>query len=303
MRVPLEPGTPGNEHASERVALITGASSGIGLAAARPLLEDGWTVVCSSRQSGAGSEAVERLQRHTDSGRAHFVAADLSRPGEAVALAEAVISRFGRLDALANNAGAFVHRRTTTPEGFEYSFALNHLGPFALTHAALPALREARGRIVTVSSNAALAARLQLDDPNSEQRFSGWWAYAWTKLCNQLFTAELARRLAGTGVRAYAVHPGFVATSFGHAGGWSSTLTRLAQRLFGRTPERGADGLVWLMTEAREIGASGGYYVDRRERPMAPRARDPVSQRRLWTLSEELVGEAGVDLRPIRTAA
>jgi retinol dehydrogenase 12 len=288
--------THAEERDSERIALITGASSGIGLAAARARLERGWTVVCASRESGSGAEAVERLRRQTGSERVAFIAADLSRPRAAAALSEAVASRFGRLDALANNAGALFQRRITTADGFEQTFALNHLAPFVLTNALLPALARSRGRVVTVSSNAALGARLQLDDPNSERRYSAFGAYAWSKLCNQLFAAELARRLDGTGVRSYAVHPGFVASGFGHGGGWMSTMTRLSQRLFGRSPERGADGLVWLMSAASGIGASGGYYVDRSERVMARKARDPGAGRRLWERSEAMVAATGVDL-------
>ena len=284
------------ERSPEPVALVTGASSGIGLVTARVLAQRGWTVVCASRPSGAGADAVARLRHETGSERLHFLPADLSRPREAVALAEAFRQRFDRLDALVNNAGALVPRRTTSEDGVELTFALNHLGPFALTTALLPELRVAAGRVVTVSSNAAMAARLQLDDPNSERRYIGWTAYAWSKLCNQLFTRELARRLDGSGVTAYVMHPGFVATAFGHTDGVMGGAVRVAQRLFGRTPERGADTLVWLVSEPTFAGASGGYYIDRRERPVAPKARDEAAQRRLWAVSEALLAQAGVTL-------
>lgn len=279
------------------VALVTGASSGIGLTAASALVERGFTVVCASRGTGAGAHVVERLRSETGSPELHYLPADLSRPREAVALADAFRERFSRLDALVNNAGAFVPRRMVTDDGLELTFALNHLSTFALTLALLPELREAAGRVVTVSSNAALGARLQLDDPTSEQRFNGWSAYAWSKLCNQLFTAELARRLEGSGVSANAVHPGFVATSFGHVGGAMGGMVRLAQRLFGRTPERGADTVVWLASAPEVQGRSGGYYVDRRERPFAPRARDEAAQRRLWSLSEAMLERVGVPIQ------
>ncbi len=287
----------------ERVALVTGASSGIGIVTARVLAQRGWTVVCASRASGAGADAVARLRQETGSERVHFLPADLSRPGDAAALAEAFGQRFDRLDALVNNAGAFVPRRTTTEDGLELTFALNHMGPFALTKALLPQLRAAAGRVVTVSSNAAIGAKLQLDDPNSERRFSGWTAYAWSKLCNQLFTLELARRLDGSGVVAYAMHPGFVATSFGHTDGAMGAAVRVAQRLFGRTPERGADTLVWLVSDPSFAGASGGYYIDRRERPVAPKARDAAAQRRLWAVSEALLAQSGVTLPALEVRA
>jgi len=292
-----------SERTSQPVALVTGASSGIGLVTARVLAQRGWTVVCASRARGGGSDAVARLRRETGSERVHFLPADLSRPRDAVALAEAFRQRFDRLDALVNNAGAFVPRRTVTEDGLELTFALNHLGPFALTAALLPELEAAGGRVVTVSSNAAMGARLQLDDPNSERRYLGWTAYAWSKLCNQLFTLELARRLAGSGVAAYAMHPGFVATSFGHTGGWMGAGVRVAQRLFGRSPERGADTLVWLVSDPTFAGASGGYYIDRRERPVASKARDETAQRRLWTISEALLAKVGVTLPALEVRA
>ena len=282
-------------HASPRIALVTGASSGIGLAAARGLAERGFVVVTASRADGRGAETAERLALETGAD-VRFLAADLSRPQAALALAEAYGDRFDRLDVLVNNAGVYVHGRTTTEDGFERSFALNHLGPFATSLALLPLLERAAGRVVTVSSNAALGARLQLDDPHSERRYSGWAAYAWSKLCNQLFTAALARRTEGRGVRAYAMHPGFVATAFGHVGGPMGTLVRLMQGAFGRTPERGADSIVWLASEPEPPAPNGAYVVDRRVRPFAPKARDEEAQERLWSLSEAALARVGVDV-------
>jgi NAD(P)-dependent dehydrogenase (short-subunit alcohol dehydrogenase family) len=282
--------------AAGRTALITGASSGIGLAAARALLERDWTVVCASRPGGGGAGAVDRLRRETGQRRVHFLGVDLRRPTQVAALADAFRARFGNPDVLVNNAGAYFHRRRLTEDGFESTFALNHLGAFVLTACLGSALVEAGGRVVTVSSNMARVARLQLDDPHSQRHYVGWWAYAWSKLCNQLFTRELARRLEGTGASAFVMHPGFVATGLGHADGAMGTGVRLAQRLFGRSAERGADTVVWLAGEPELAGPSGTYFVDRRVAPVAPRARDEAAQQRLWTLSEALVADAGVAL-------
>ncbi len=284
------------------VALVTGASSGIGLAAARELAARGVTVVCASRAAGSGAEVAERLARETG-GDVRFVPVDLSRPRDAAALAHDFEARFGRLDVLVNNAGAFVHRRVRTEDGFELTFALNHLGPFALTLPLLPLLGKARGRVITVSSNAALGARLQLDDPHSERRYSGWGAYAWSKLCNQLFTVALARRVDATAVRVYAMHPGFVATAFGHVDGFMGTAVRGAQRLFGRTPERGADTIVWLATEPDPPAEHGAYVVDRRVRAPAPKARDEAAQERLWAISEAALAQVGVPVDAVRADA
>lgn len=285
--------TMADVHSATRpTALITGASSGIGFATARDLALAGWEVACASRPGGAGPEAVERLRRDTGSESLHFLPADLSRPQQAVALATSFRERFTRLDALVNNAGAYVARRVVTRDGLELTFALNHLGAFALTAELLPELSDSGGRVVTVSSDAAKAARLQLDDPNSTKLYNGWLAYAWSKLCNQLFTGELARRSARLGIDAFAMHPGFVATSFGHTGGWSERAVRLGQKLFGRSPERAADTVVWLASSSEPSGRNGAYFVDRRERPFAAKARDQRAQQRLWELSEELVSTA-----------
>ena len=259
------------------VALITGASSGIGLAAARELATRGVTVVCASRASGTGEEVAERVA-HETGGDVRFMPVDLSRPSDAVSLAQAFEARYERLDVLVNNAGAFVDRRVRTEDGFELTFALNHLGPFALTLPLLPLLGKARGRVITVSSNAALGARLQLDDPHSERRYSGWGAYAWSKLCNQLFTVALARRVDATAVRG-------------------------AQRLFGRTPERGADTIVWLATEPDPPAEHGAYVVDRRVRAPAPKARDEAAQERLWAISEAALAQVGVPVDAVRADA
>ena len=278
---------------TQGVALVTGASSGIGLAAARELAVRGVTVVCASRAEGTGAEVAARLA-HETGGDVRFMPVDLSRPRDAAALARDVEARLGRLDVLVNNAGAFVNRHVRTDDGFELTFALNHLGPFALTLPLLPLLGRSGGRVITVSSNAALGARLQLDDPHSERRFSGWGAYAWSKLCNQLFTLALARRVDAEAVRVYAMHPGFVATAFGHVDGVMGTAVRGAQRLFGRTPERGADTIVWLATEDDPAAENGAYVVDRRVRAPAPKARDEAAQERLWAISEAALEQAGV---------
>ena len=290
------------EPSTNPVALVTGASSGIGSAAARELAARGVTVVCASRAEGAGAEVAERLA-HETGGEVRFMPVDLSRPHDAAALAQAFEARFGRLDVLVNNAGAFVNRHVRTEDGFELTFALNHLGPFALTLPLLPLLGRSRGRVITVSSNAALGARLQLDDPHSERRYNGWGAYAWSKLCNQLFTLALARRVDADVVRAYAMHPGFVATAFGHVDGFMGTAVRGAQRLFGRTPERGADTIVWLATEPHPLAEHGAYVVDRRVRAPAPKARDEAAQERLWAISEAALEQVGVRLAEVPVAA
>ena len=281
-------------HEQTPVALVTGASAGIGLVTARALAQRGARVVTVSRAGGAGAAQAQAIARETGA-EVSFLPADLSRPREAFEVAQRVRDAYGRVDVLINNAGAFFDRRSLSADGVEMTFALNHLGPFALTAALLPELRASAGRVITVSSNAALGGALQLDDPNSERRFSGWRAYAWSKLCNQLFALELARREGGAGVSSASMHPGFVATSFGHEGRFAGAV-KLLQRLFARTPERGADTVVWLATERDLPGVNGAYYVDRRVRPVAALARDEGAQAELWALSERALEAAGVTL-------
>jgi NAD(P)-dependent dehydrogenase (short-subunit alcohol dehydrogenase family) len=228
-------------------------------------------------------------------GAVEYLPADLSRASGGRALAEAVAARTGRLDLVVANAGAFFPRRRLTEDGIEATFALNHLGVFLPTVLLLPLLkRSPEGRVVVVSSNAALAGRPVVDERevrDDRGRYDGFRAYARSKLANQLFTWELARRLEGTNVRAVAVHPGFVATGFARDGGGPLALVVAAtQALFGRTPERGADSIVWAATAPDGGALHGHYVVDRRVRPPAPRSLDREAQRALWRLSARLVG-------------
>jgi NAD(P)-dependent dehydrogenase (short-subunit alcohol dehydrogenase family) len=248
-------------------------------------------VLAVSRATGRGREAALEIRRATGNERVHFLPADLARPGDVRAMAIAASRHVEHLDALVANAGVVAFQRHETPEGYERTFALNHLGTFLSTMVLLPLLRRsAASRVVVVSSNAARFGRLQLDDPHSRRRYDGWRAYAWTKLANQLFAFELARRMAGTSVSVNAVHPGFVATGFGHDGTTMGRLVALSQRLFGRSAARGADSLVWLAASADAAALHGAYVVDRREREPAPLARDEEAQARLWQLSEAMVG-------------
>jgi NAD(P)-dependent dehydrogenase (short-subunit alcohol dehydrogenase family) len=228
-------------------------------------------------------------------GSVEYLPADLSRASGGRALAEAVATRTGRLDIVVANAGAFFPRRRLTDDGIEATFALNHLGIYLPTLLLLPLLRRSpEGRVVVVSSNAALAGRPVMDEHavrDGRGRYDGFQAYARSKLANQLFAWELARRLEGTTVRVVAVHPGFVATGFARDGGGPLALVvAVTQALFGRSPERGADSIVWAATAADGAALHGRYVVDRRVRPPAPRSLDREAQRVLWRLSAGLVG-------------
>jgi NAD(P)-dependent dehydrogenase (short-subunit alcohol dehydrogenase family) len=289
-----------------RVALITGASSGIGRVTARDLAAQGDVVVTVSRAGGAGAEVAAALRQETG-GEVHHLAADLSSVRAARGMVAAFRERWSRLDVLVCNAGAYFAQRRETAEGFELTWALNHLGvaaPAILMADLLVA--SAPSRVVITSSNAAQATRLRWDDLQ-RRRYSGMGAYAQSKLANQVFTMALASRLAGSGVSVHAMHPGFVATEFGAEAGPLTGFVRLTQRLFGRSPERGADTLTFLARDPVALATSGLYWVDRRQLPMAPGAREAGAADRLWRVTLEQLGlaenELSAALQPTPRAA
>jgi NAD(P)-dependent dehydrogenase (short-subunit alcohol dehydrogenase family) len=281
------------------VALITGASSGIGRITARDLAARGHTVVTVSRARGRGAQVADEIRRETG-GDVHHLGFDLSLVAESRAMVAAFRERWSRLDALVLNAGVYVGRRRETAEGIELTWALNHLGVFvpAVLLADL-LVASAPARVVVTSSNAAMAGRMRWDDLG-RRRYDGMGAYAQSKLANQLFTVAFAQRLADTGVSVHAMHPGFVATEFGGDAGWFTPLVRLAQRAFGRTPEQGADTLTYLATDPAALASTGGYWIDRQQRPMAPTAREGDAAERLWALSEAQAGLSDAEFAPLR---
>lgn len=273
-----------------RVVLVTGASSGIGLAAARALAAQGAHVVLHARSPERGEDAL-RAVREAGGKHAELVLADLSAQRGVRALAEEVRGRHPRLDVLLNNAGAVFGRRQFTEDRLERTLALNHLAPVLLTHLLLPALRAVpEARVVTVASDAHRFAPGWFDF-RGERPHVAWGAYADSKLGNVLFTRELARRLAETKVTATCLHPGVVRTGFGRG---SASALGLALRLTApllRSPERGADTAVWLAS-AHSPGPSGRYFKDRRQRRPSRKARDAGLAARVWAESERLVGLA-----------
>jgi NAD(P)-dependent dehydrogenase (short-subunit alcohol dehydrogenase family) len=223
--------------------------------------------------------------------------ADLASMGQVRALADR-LAELERIDVLVNNAGLMAGQRRVTADGYDEVFAVNHLAPFLLTNLLLGQLTAAGpARVITVTSDAHRAARLDLDDLQLERGWEGWRAYASSKLANILFTRELARRLAGSAVTANCAHPGLVRTRFGReVRGPMRVGVTLARPLM-LSPRRGARTIVYLATSPEVAGATGGYYVKSRPREPSPAARDDSAARRLWQLSEELTG-----LTPARPA-
>jgi NAD(P)-dependent dehydrogenase (short-subunit alcohol dehydrogenase family) len=273
-----------------QVCVVTGANSGIGKAAALTLARFGAEVILVCRDSARGEAARAEIAVAAAAGQPRLEIADLSSMTEVRDLAGR-LGALGRLDVLINNAGLVLGERRTSADGFEYTFALNHLAPFLLTNLLREQLvASAPARVITVSSAAHRGARLDLDDVQLAGHFNGWRAYANSKLANILFTTELARRLTGTGVTANCLHPGTVNTGFGRDG---SRLLRLGLdlgRRFLRTAGQGADTVVYLASSPDVAGATGGYYVNRKLRAPSRAARDQATARRLWEISAELTG-------------
>ncbi len=266
-----------------RVILITGASSGIGAAAARELHRRGATVYVAGRSPDRTAEVA------ADVGTEPIVA-DFARLADVRAAAQEVLGRCDRLDALVNNAGLWLTRRQETQDGHELMFQVNYLAPFLLTALLKDRLiASAPARVVTTASIANLNGFVRIHDLESEL-FIGTAVYGTTKLENILFTRELGRRLAGTGVLATCFNPGPVATDLGRGtligAGYASALGRMLTK----TPDRGADTLIWLLTQPADRLTQGGYYSNRRAGLANPQARSARLARQLWEQTEQILG-------------
>ncbi len=277
-----------------KTIVVTGGTSGVGLAGALELARGGARIVLVARDPARAESALRQLRRANPGAEHALHLADLSRLGEAKRVGAAIAAAEPRIDVLVNNAGAWFADRTEV-EGFEKTFALDHLSYFVLTDALLPSLKAAApSRIVSTSSEGHRFATLDFGDLQSRRGYKGFVAYCRAKLCNVLFTRELARRLAGTGVTATCFHPGFVASRFGDEGtGMGRAAFGLAKSLFAVTPEKGAETLVHLATSPDVEGRSGGYYSKRKPTKTSRAGQDDAAARRLWEMSAEMTGVGG----------
>jgi retinol dehydrogenase 12 len=273
-----------------KVCVLTGASSGIGRAACAALAGLGATVILVCREKARGEAALDHVTAAATAGPPRLEIADLSSMQQVRELA-ARLSELNRIDVLINNAGLVLAERQVTVDGLEYTLAVNHLAPFLLTILLSATLRaSAPARVITVSSTAHRGAKLDLSDLQLQRHYNGWRAYANSKLANILFTRELARRLPAGELTANCLHPGTVSSGFGAQGSLSLRLGLALGRGFLLTPAQGADTVVYLASSEDVAGASGGYYIKRRERTPSPAARDEATARQLWRLSVELTG-------------
>jgi retinol dehydrogenase-14 len=272
-----------------KVVLITGGTSGIGRATATALAAMGAEVVVSGRSRQRGDAAVEEMRDTSGNEKISLMLADLAVQAEVRGLAEEFRKRYDRLDVLVNNAGIIQSKRTETPDSIELTLAVNHLAPFLLTNLLLDLLKEsAPSRIVTVSSEARRGAQIDFEDLQSERRYRAFKVYGMTKLANILFTYELAERLEGTGVVANCLHPGGVNTNFGNNNHSLGTLLFRAFKPFMRTPEQGADTVIYLASSPEAGRMTGKYLIDRKVVSSFEEPHDEVTQKRLWEVSEEL---------------
>lgn len=274
-----------------KVAMVTGATSGLGFITARALARRGATVIVVGRNADRMRAAVNRIKQETASSTVEGVLADLSVQEDLRRLAGEVQSRFPRLDVLVNNAGAIFTERTLSADGIEMTFALNHLAYFVLTSLLLDALRSSTpARIVNVASAAHRRARIDFADLQGKGRYKGWRAYSQSKLANILFTYELGRQLEGSGVTVNAVHPGLVATNFGRDGRGIFALVWRAVQMAAIDGEQGAKTMIYLASSPDVEGISGKYFVKERAVPSSGASYDLAAARRLWLVSAELTG-------------
>jgi NAD(P)-dependent dehydrogenase (short-subunit alcohol dehydrogenase family) len=273
---------------SGKQVLITGATNGIGLAAAEALATRGADVAIVGRNETRAKIAAARVKTAAAGGATvgTFIA-DLSSPAAVRKLAAEVLARYPRLDILVNNAGAMYTTRQLSDDGIELTWALNHLAPFLLTTLLLDRLTaSAPSRIITTASEAHQGADIPFDDLNAERSYRGFNRYKQSKLANILFTSELGRRLEGNGVTAHCFHPGLVASGFNRNNGVLMGLAMTLLRPVARSIEQGAETLVWLAESPDVTRTNGGYYVDMEWRPPSPQGQDMVTARRLWEISE-----------------
>ena len=272
-----------------KTVLITGGTGGIGRAAAMGLASMGAKVGITGRVRVRAERAAATIVRESGNPAVDIFVADMSSQTEVRRLAGEVLSTYPQLDILINNAGVFRSERTTTADGIETTFAVNHLAYFLLTNLLLDALEAgAPSRIVNVASADHGNATIDFDDLQGEEGYTGAKAYSRSKLANVLFTYELARRLQGTGVTVSCLHPGVVGTNLGSGVSGAFGFVVRALRPLMKSPEKGAETSIYLASSPEVEGSSGGYFVKKAQARSSDVSYDERLARRLWEASAEL---------------
>lgn len=272
---------------SEKIMIVTGATSGIGLITARGLAADATRVVLVGRSAPRLAAAVALIAQQVPNAQLDTIHVDLSSQAGVLAAADIIKQRYDHIDVLVNNAGAFFADYQLSVDGIEMTWALNHMAPFLLTTELIDLFRaSAPARIITVSSAAHQGAKINFDDLEGKKRYSGWQAYAQSKLANIMFTYELANRLHDSDVTANCLHPGFVATSFAQNNtGWLAKVFAVMQRLAAISPEQGAETSIYLAQRDDVANITGRYFVKCNPVVSSDASYDITAQRRLWQQS------------------
>lgn len=273
-----------------KTVVITGATSGIGAAAAHALARQGARIVFVARDQQRGESTLSTLRSIASADhRVHY--ADLSSIEQMKRAARDIAAAEERIDVLINNAGILANSRHETAEGLELTFAINHLSYFVLSLL----LRERLApdaRIVNTSSKAHYSGKMVFDDLQGLRRYSGFAAYSMSKLCNVLLTRELAKRLASTQITVNSLSPGFVATRWGAQSGGFAQRILSAAKVFARTPEKGAETMIYLASSSEVAKITGGFFHNCKLVEPSKAAQDAESARHLWEMSAKLTGLA-----------
>ena len=280
-----------------KVCLVTGTTGGIGLEIARGLARRGAHVILHGRTIERAEAVGASIRQRNKNVQLETVGADLGSLAEVREMAKEVARRHPKLDVLVNNAGVLMTRLELSKDGYEMTFAVNHLAPFLLTNMLLESLRNSgAGRVVTLASVAHRGGFIDFGNLKGERGFNSMAIYSSSKLANVLFTNELANRVEGTGVTANCLHPGVINTGLWRRSRPIAMAFGLCQ-LFFPDASKGADTALYLAGDPAVAGLNGGYFSKRKMRSPAPQAFDADVQRRLWDVSAEITG-VGKDATP-----
>ena len=279
---------------NKKIALITGPTSGIGKVTALQLAKRGFNLILLARNA----QKADALQMEIgDQAETSFVECDLSDLNSVQRAVDQINANYSHLDVLVNNAGLIKPKEEYTKDGIEMTFAVNHVGPFLLTTSLTDLLAAGKdARIVHVSSGAHQFGKFRIDQLVKPDKFTIWTAYGNSKLANILFSNELAERLQPMGITSNALHPGFVATSFGTSGSSLGSFLMWLGRPFAKSPEEGAQTSIYLATSPEVMGVTGKYFDDCQPKTPSKDAQSRFLATKLWELSEELVK----DYRPAK---
>lgn len=277
--------------AQERVCLITGATSGIGLATAEGIAQQGFRLVLLARDAHKAKSVIENIKQKTGNQHIEMLDGDLASLRSIRSAVQEFNQRFPRLDILINNAAIVPAKRTATEDGFETQFAVNHLAPFLLTNLLLERLTaSAPARVVVVASDVHHNTVMPWNDLQSTEKYSPIRAYKQSKLANVLFTYELARRLDGSGVTANCLHPGVVRSALGRDAPAPLSWILSIAKLFMLTPEKGAATSIHVATSPNVAGISGQYFDKCAVARSSSYSHNRDAAERLWSVSCEMVG-------------